>query len=292
MKRVLTLTLAVLAALCVPALAAEPLAEDRTTHGEWVGKYGKDGYVIFNDASHGFSEKLPEYVQELTYMDLYEGTASPHAWWNGTDGSDLEDPAHAADALWTDETKTARVGGCIYNGDGLTITVDTGDVTTNVSLYSLDWDNNGRIMVVTQYDADGNEVVSKEVGEFLNGVYLTSEVTGKATFEFLYLDATNMDSPSNAVVAGIFFDSVAGEVPETEAPETEAPETEAHETEAPETEPAVEVPETVETSAPVETAPEVVETVATAPQTFDAGVIAGIAAAVSACGYAISKKRR
>ncbi|MBQ7931295.1 MAG: hypothetical protein IJ334_09820, partial [Clostridia bacterium] len=75
---------------------------------------------------------------------------------------------------------------------------------------------------------------------------------------------------------------------ETEAPvvETEAPETEAEvvETEAPETE-----AEVVETAAP-ETEAEVVETPA-APQTFDFGVIAVIAAVVSAAGFAVSKKR-
>ena len=59
-----------------------------------------------------------------------------------------------------------------------------------------------------------------------------------------------------------------------EAPaETEAP---AEETEAPE--------ETVET--PAETTKE------EAPQTFDAGIVAAAAAAVSAIGYALSKKRK
>ena len=61
---------------------------------------------------------------------------------------------------------------------------------------------------------------------------------------------------------------------ETTAPaETEAP---AEETEAPE--------ETVET--PAETTKE------EAPQTFDAGIVAAAAAAVSAIGYALSKKRK
>ena len=47
---------------------------------------------------------------------------------------------------------------------------------------------------------------------------------------------------------------------------------------------------TLEEAIVVETAPEVVEDVA-APQTFDAAVIAAVAAIVSAAGYAISKKR-
>lgn len=88
--------------------------------------------------------------------------------------------------------------------------------------------------------------------------------------------------------------------PETE-PETTAPETEP-ETTAPETEPETTAPETEpETTAP-ETEPETVaapaETEApaapapVAPQTFDAGIIAAVAATVSACGYAIAKKRK
>ncbi len=52
---------------------------------------------------------------------------------------------------------------------------------------------------------------------------------------------------------------------------------------------AYEGPAAVETEA--ETVAEVVEAPAAAPQTFDMGVIAAIAAVVSAAGYALSKKR-
>ena len=78
--------------------------------------------------------------------------------------------------------------------------------------------------------------------------------------------------------------------------ETEAP---AEETEAPAAEAETEAPAAEETTAPAETeAPE--ETVETpaettkeeAPQTFDAGIVAAAAAAVSAIGYALSKKRK
>lgn len=105
----------------------------------------------------------------------------------------------------------------------------------------------------------------------------------------------NMDSSLNAgswdvdkydyVTLGGYLENTAETEPETEAaPETEAEtvaETEA-ETTAPETEAETEAAEeTVETSA---------ET--TAPQTFDMGVIAAALAAVSAAGYAVSKKRK
>jgi len=69
---------------------------------------------------------------------------------------------------------------------------------------------------------------------------------------------------------------------ETAAPETEAPvETAAPETEAP-----------AETAAPETTAPVVEDVVAEAPQTFDAGVIAVIAAVVTLAGAVVSKKRQ
>ncbi|MGN1408652.1 MAG: hypothetical protein ACI4XJ_00595, partial [Eubacteriales bacterium] len=272
MKKIITLALSLLlvSAMSVSAFAAD-LAEDRTTHGDWVGKYGKDGYIIFNSSESTFTENLPDYVQEITYSDLYEANATPHSWWSGADGSELEDPAHFNDALWEDESMTSRRAPCIYNGEGVMITVDTGDVTTTVSFYSLDWDDNGRVILVTMYDADGNEVTSKEVGEFYNGVYVSTEVTGKATFEFMFLESVKT-SPSNAVVSAVFFDSAASEAEAETAEEAETePETEAETEPEIVVEPAEEVPaetepETIEApAAPAENE----ETQTTAPQTFD-----------------------
>lgn len=87
------------------------------------------------------------------------------------------------------------------------------------------------------------------------------------------------------LLVGYAGETVAVETEAETVPETEAAETEAEtvaETEA-ETETVVEPAETVEE---VET----VETVTAAPRTFDAAIIAGIAAAVSLAGYAASKK--
>ena len=52
-------------------------------------------------------------------------------------------------------------------------------------------------------------------------------------------------------------------------------------------------PETVaETEPAVEPAEETVTTETTAPQTFDVVVVSAVAAVISACGYAVTKKRR
>ena len=85
-------------------------------------------------------------------------------------------------------------------------------------------------------------------------------------------DGVVEEAPAETEAAPAETEAPAAE--ETTAPaETEAP---AEETEAPE--------ETVET--PAETTKE------EAPQTFDAGIVAAAAAAVSAIGYALSKKRK
>ncbi len=144
-------------------------------------------------------------------------------------------------------------------------------------------------------------MIADTLGIGMNVAY-TSENIGAKT-EYRVVDANIYDRALTAEeVAGAYkaqltaigaFGEAAVETPvetpvetEAEVVETEAPETEAEvvETEAPETE-----AEVVETAAP-ETEAEVVEA-PEAPQTFDMGVIAAVAAIVSAAGYAISKKR-
>lgn len=86
----------------------------------------------------------------------------------------------------------------------------------------------------------------------------------------------------------VLVDAAAETEPETMA-ETE-PETVA-ETE-PETVAETEPETTAETEPAVEPAEETVTTETTAPQTFDVVVVSAVAAVISACGYAVTKKRR
>ncbi len=114
-----------------------------------------------------------------------------------------------------------------------------------------------------------------------------------------WADATDGASGNPSVFGTVVFGPKAGaeEAPAEEAPVEEAPVEEAPVEEAPVEEAPVE-------EAPVEEAPaeeEIVEAPAeetveapaevTAPQTFDMGVIAAVAALVSAAGYALTKKR-
>ena len=103
------------------------------------------------------------------------------------------------------------------------------------------------------------------------------------TTRYIRLEATKTQGETFASLNQLNY---VGTVVEETAAETEAAvvETEAP---APETEaPAVET----EAPAAAETVTEVVE-VPAAPQTFDFGVIAAIAAVISAAGYAVTRRR-
>lgn len=107
-------------------------------------------------------------------------------------------------------------------------------------------------------------------------VYISKTVTDTNAYTyFRYVNETN-----HGDVADVLLFGSVGAVATTPA-ETEAP---AEETEAP-----VETEAPAETDAPVET---VTTPADTAPETFDAGIIAATVAVVSAAGYAISKKRK
>lgn len=257
--------------LCVNVFAAESgkFTVDRTTKGDWVGNYGSDGYFLFASSEEACTDKLPDYVSEFTYATIMGDPANYHEWWNGTadDTSGIVAANDFDDAIWTDETKTARYIPAIYSGDGITLTMDVGDTETNVSVYSCDWGNDGRCVEVVLYDADGNAVDTFDLTEFEHGAYLTATVTGKIVIEYTYYDAVNFAGASNAVVSAVFFDRA-------EAAQAEVP---ASEPAANETTPAETVP--AETTAP-ETTP-VDDATETAPQTADTAIMIALAGIIS-----------
>lgn len=70
-----------------------------------------------------------------------------------------------------------------------------------VSLYALDWDSNLRNETIYVEDSSGNILNALNVYAFHGGQYLTWNVTGGVRF------VVKSNVPSNAVIAGVFFDS-------------------------------------------------------------------------------------
>ena len=162
-----------------------------------------------------------------------------------------------------------------------------------VQLYSTDFTNNKPLTIGLEIDNGMFYLYSegKLFGQIENTEWIgcwLGLMTWTGSVEFTSFKVSEVVGAEQYTVYPDGTKELVASTGTTEAPETEAPvvETEAPvvETEAPETE-----AEVVETAAP-ETEAEVVETPA-APQTFDFGVIAVIAAVVSAAGFAVSKKR-
>ena len=184
--------------------AAQFLAKDSTTSGNWGGVYGKDGYVLCNYNGNGNDKKsLPSYVASVAYNMIYgDGLPNAAQWATGT--SDTR--ALSADS----SNSNIRNATCLYtdgyNGgrNTMTFTVSTiGSRTYQVTLYFVDWDNKGRQLAVEMFDANTLNLISpvQVVSNCYGGCYLLYSYNQSAKFR---IDQVRGD---NAVLSGIFFDS-------------------------------------------------------------------------------------
>lgn len=221
--KILSLAIILVLILSISVVAADlnKINADKTTKGDWVGNYGSDGYFLFANSLEGCVSNLPAYVTEFSYETILGEDVSYHQWWTGTadDVTGIVDTNAFDDAIWTDETKTSRYIPAIYNGTGLSVTLDVGSVNTNVSIYTCDWGDDGRCITVTLYDGSGNTLNTYDLTDFAHGTYITASVTGKVVFEFAYYDATKLGSASNAVINAVFFDNIPSAVETTVIPE-------------------------------------------------------------------------
>ncbi len=205
----LTLLAAVLAvAACAtvpPALAAVCDAEavpsgaqawfvdtDSRTRGNWQEQYGGDGYLLPNhNGDQVHATLLPEYVGSADF----NAATSQHVWaWRTSDQRALQTLG---------EQRTASVA----YGDYWSFTVTaTAPASYRLSLYFLDWDSTDRAQEVSVHDAASDELLDRRsYSQFNGGLYATYELSGSVRFRFL------KTAGWNAVVAGIFFDTPAGD---------------------------------------------------------------------------------
>ena len=285
MKKILALILAVCmtASIAVTISAEDVFKKDTTTSGNWVGKYGSEGYMLPGETQDAPVVNLPDDV-EISVTNIYGNPTAHWVWWeqakNPECPTDQQPDPNAA--FWIDTEKTLRRAGCFYDSEGVDVTVDVGDATKQIALYLHDFDgkvNAPRIGEVILMDADMNELAVTEVSDYTSGIYIIAEVTGKVTFEVL-----KTGESANMAVNGIFVDPVGG------APVTEAP-AEEPAAEAPvEEEPVVEEPVVEEPVAEVVETP-AAEEPAQAPQTSDFAVFGILFLMMSAAAAFIFKKK-
>jgi subtilisin family serine protease len=155
------------------------IATDTGTQGNWIGTYGADGSSLVGDAT-----SLPAYAA-LT------STGTTYTWAAST--SDTR-------ALLRAGGSSGRVAATWYSGSTFDLDINITSGTHQVSLYSVDWDGQGRSERIDVLDATTSaQLDTRTLSAFSAGVYLAWNVTGHVKFH-----VTNLAGP-NAVVSAVFF---------------------------------------------------------------------------------------
>ena len=157
----------------------EFLAADTATGGAWQGKYGADGHAVC-----GSKPSLPAYAK-LTY-----GDGKDHVW----------APATAETRALQEPGGQLHKAACRYGDRELSFRLDLqGAQPRQVTLYLLDWDRAGRVTTLeVRDDIDSEPILTREVQDYGNGVYLRFAVRGQVSIRLIGVRG-------NAVLSGVFF---------------------------------------------------------------------------------------
>ena len=171
---------------------AEYLGTDAETSGDWKGVYGTDGYSVI-----GGEDTLSGKVSHIGATDVVWETADD------------------ARALFKGADSDERVAAAKTSELHQLIDVDTGGKTEKVSVYLLDYNNEGSQTLVEVIDPVTLEcLTATTVNDYSSGIYVNFNITGHAQIRLTRLyneDFSNVGAP---YVAGVFFDA-AGTATET-----------------------------------------------------------------------------
>ncbi len=178
----------------LPPASATYLYADGTTHGDWKGVYGTEGFSIVGDSS-----RHPNPI-ELQF------DAVAYTWSDKPQSSNALQRAEGPDriaATWTDSQS--------FNID---LTLSDGKEYL-VSLYFLDFDTNVRRESITLIDRDTQVALdSREIVDFHEGSYLSWLLRGKLRIEII-------KNLGNAVLSAVFIDPAVPSLPSMTAPTIE-----------------------------------------------------------------------
>ncbi len=157
---------------------------DTTTHGNWPGVYGSDGYIVVADSTLN-----PGYVSPAP------AGQSQAAWTNSTsDIRALKKPSNPSD----------RIAGVWFSNSSFTVDLNITDGNTHqLTAYFLDWDTTARRQNIQIEDGNGNVLsIQSLVTSFHDGVYLSWNVSGHVRLR------VTLAGGANPVMSGLFFDAV------------------------------------------------------------------------------------
>ena len=188
-------------------------ALDAATHGDWIGVYGSQGYILnaYNAGGNGNylgtasasndTSVLPSYVSSYTYG----AGAQQYVWSTGdsaTTTKDLQDPS---------DPTGLRNAATAFNGGDWSLTLNLNQSEHfQLAVYALDYDNfNGRDITIS---VDGQSQRIDGSNGYLTGAYAVFNINASAGP--LEIDIhQNASGASNSTISGIFFDKVSAPEP-------------------------------------------------------------------------------
>ena len=168
----------------------EYIGTDEATQGDWIGKYGANGAILF----------APKDLVDLKDIDYDDGGNQRWDWANPT--------ADKRGLLYPDDPKK-RAGSCIFNNPVGLITIETKLTNYQVAVYAVDWDSSVRVEDLVGFQgnkAPNDADVTVENPDFHEGVYYLWTVNGNEPFK---LQITHKGG-ANWVISGIFVDDMKG----------------------------------------------------------------------------------
>jgi uncharacterized delta-60 repeat protein len=156
------------------------IGADTTSAGNWIGKYGGDGYNV-----------LPSTTRYPTYAAV-SATGKSDWVWNSTtsDSRALQVPG-----------TSSRTAGCWYSSGSYTIDLRFTDGGTHrLAMYFCDWDFNGRSQTVELLNGDTGAVLqTQSLSSFGGGRYLIWDLKGHFKIRI------TRTAGANAIANGLFF---------------------------------------------------------------------------------------
>src|SRR5690606_9799006 len=169
------------------------IKEDVSTGGDWKANYGTQGHLFFNYYDNAVNDSLvPAFVTGIKLNKAFPVNWSVDA--NDHRALKVEDKSHLG-AIYTNDPHA-----CMQT---MTIDIKTeGEFSTNLSLYFVDFDKQGRRSAIEIFDLDTKELLMPVymVRDYKEGKYVTFPIDRSVRIRI------NQVRGVNAVCSALFFD--------------------------------------------------------------------------------------
>ena len=179
---------------------------DIKTKGNWVGKYGKDGYVLFGFDNGTDVISFPSYVGNITSYYMWGG--GPHRPQSHFRGTSQDKEAYLEPPSGKHTRSLGSIGDEVVQGRGLVFDIPTVDgnalrtASRRISIYMVAKDPVDEFVIkAMDYKSRSNIAPLPEIRDFQGGMYWSIEYDGgmriRLTPRF-----------GSAAISAIFFDTI------------------------------------------------------------------------------------